>query len=91
MLSPIEAQSLYQTSSILQALLLTYGFTLLQATTLKVMDKLNAQIKLLSNTSVYIVTTIKITGLNSYVKIVDDGLYFIFSFYFILLYFSFSF
>ena len=53
-------------SSIPQTLLLTCGFTLLQATTLKVIDKPNAQIRLLSNTSMYIVTTSKITSLNSY-------------------------
>ena len=63
---PIEAQSLCQTSFIFQVLLSICGFTLLQATTLKIMDKLNVQIKLLSNTSVYIVTTSKITGPNSY-------------------------
>ena len=55
-------------SSIPQTLLLTCGFTLLQATTPKVIDKPNAQIKLLSNTSVYIVTTSKITSLNSYLS-----------------------
>ena len=64
--SPTEAQSLCQTSSNLQALLLTCSFTLLQATTLKMMDKLNTQIRLLNNTSIYIVTTSKTTGLNSY-------------------------
>ena len=39
---PIETQSLCQTSFDLQALLSTCGFTLLQVTTLKVIDKLNA-------------------------------------------------
>ena len=66
MLSPTEAQSLCQTSFDLQALLLTCSFISLQATTLKVMDKLNTQIRLLSNTSIYIVTTSKTTGPNSY-------------------------
>ena len=64
--SPTEAQSLCQTSSNLQALLSTCSFTLLQAITLKMMDKPNTQIRLSSNTSVYIVTTSKITGPNSY-------------------------
>ena len=41
MSSPTEAQSLYQTSSNLQALFQTCSFTLLQTTTLKVIDKLN--------------------------------------------------
>ena len=63
---PIEAWSLCQTSFDLQVLLSTYSFTSLQVITLKVMDKPNAQIRLLSNTSMYIVTTSKTTGLNSY-------------------------
>ena len=61
----IKAWSLCQTSSIPQALLLTGGFTSLQATTLKMMDKPNAQTRPLSNTSMYIVTTSKTTGPNS--------------------------
>ena len=66
-MSPLtEAQSLCQTSFDLQTLLLTCSFTLLQIITLKVMDKPNTQIRLSSNTSVYIVTTSKTTGLNSY-------------------------
>ena len=68
-MSPLtEAQSLCQTSSILQVLLLTCGFTSLQDTIPKVMDKLNAQIRLLRNTSIYIVITNKITSLNSYLS-----------------------
>ena len=66
MLPLIETRSLCQTSFDLQALLLTCGFTLLQIITLKVMDKLNTQIRLSSNTSIYIVTTSKTTGPNSY-------------------------
>ena len=66
MLSLTEAQSLCQTFSDLQALFSTCSFTLLQTTILKIMDKPNTQIRLLSNTSVYIVTTSKTTGLNSY-------------------------
>jgi len=46
----------------------TYGFTLLQATTLKMMDKLNTQIRLSSNISIYIIITSKTTGLNSYLS-----------------------
>ena len=66
MLPLTEAQSLCQTSSISQVLLLTCGFTSLQTTTLKAIDKPNAQIRLLSNISIYIITTSKITSLNSY-------------------------
>ena len=66
MLSPTETQSLYQTFSILQALLWTCSFTSLQVTTLKMMDKLNAQIRPLSNISTYTVITNKITGSNFY-------------------------
>ena len=66
-MSPLtEAQSLYQTSSILQILLWTYSFTSLQVTTPKVMDKPNIQIRPSSNTSMYIVITNKTTGLNFY-------------------------
>ena len=61
-----EAQSLCQTSSILQILLWTYSFTSLQVTTPKVMDKPNIQIRPSSNTSMYIVITNKTTGLNFY-------------------------
>ena len=67
LISPLtEAWSLYQTSSVLQALLLTCSFTSLQATILQVMNKLNAQFRLSSNIFMYIVTTNKITGLNFY-------------------------
>ena len=66
MSSPIEAWSLCQTSFNLQILLLIYGFTSLQVITPKMIDKLNARIRYLSNTSVYIITTIKTIGLNSY-------------------------
>ena len=44
----------------------TYSFISLQITILKMIDKLNTQIRLLSNTSMYIVTISKTTGLNSY-------------------------
>ena len=44
------------------------GFTSLQTTTPKVMNKLNAWIRLSSNTFVYIVTTSKTTGPNSYLS-----------------------
>ena len=64
MSSPTKAQSLCQTSSTPQALLSTYSFTSLQTTILKMMDKLNTQTKLSSNTFIYIVITSKITGLN---------------------------
>ena len=63
---PTEVQSLCQTFFDLQALLSACGFTSLQVTTPKVMNKPNAQIRLSSNTSMYIVTTSKTTGLNSY-------------------------
>ena len=63
---PIKAWSLCLISSILYVLLWTCSFTSFQATTLKMMDKPNTQIRLLSNTSMYIVTTSKTTGLNSY-------------------------
>ena len=67
LMSPLtEVWSLCQTSSNLQALLSICGFTLLQATIPKVIDKLNIQIRLSSNTSVYIVTTSKTTGPNFY-------------------------
>ena len=66
MSSLTEAQSLYQTSFNLQALLLTCVFTSLQVTTLKVMDKPNTQIRHSSNISVYIITTSKTTGPNFY-------------------------
>ena len=65
---PTEVQSLCQTSSDSWALLSTCSFTSLQATTLKVIDKLNVWIRLLSNTSVYIVTTSKTTSLNFYLS-----------------------
>ena len=66
-MSPLtEARSLCQNSFDLQALLSTCSFISLQVTTLKVIDKLNAQIRLSSNTSMYIVTTSKTTGPNSY-------------------------
>ena len=66
-ISPLtKAQSLCLISSISQVLLWTCGFTSLQAITLKVMNKLNTQIRLLSNTSIYIIITSKITGPNSY-------------------------
>ena len=66
-ISPLtEAWSLYQTSSISQTLFSTCGFTSLQTNILKVMVKPNIQIRLLSNTSVDIVTTSRKTGLNSY-------------------------
>ena len=48
------------------ALNMRLHFTSLQDTTPKMMDKLNAWIRHLSNTSMYIVTTSKTTGLNSY-------------------------
>ena len=63
---PTEAWSLCQTSFDLQALLSICSFTSLQVITLKVMDKPNARIKHSSNTSMYIVTTSKTTGPNSY-------------------------
>ena len=66
-ISPLtEAWSLCQTFSDLQALLWICSFTSLQATTLKMIDKPNAQIRLPSNISIYIVTSSKTTGLNSY-------------------------
>ena len=68
-MSPLtEAQSLCQTSFDLQALLSTYSFTSLQVITPKVMNKLNARIRYSSNTSMYIVTTSKTIGLNSYLS-----------------------
>ena len=66
-ISPLtEAWSLCQTSFDLQTLLSTCGFTSLQVITLKVIDKPNTQIRLLSNTFIYIVTTSKITSPNFY-------------------------
>ena len=59
MSSLTEAWSLYQTSFDLQALFSICGFTSLQVTTPKVMDKPNTRIKLLNNISMYIVTTSK--------------------------------
>ena len=66
MLPPIEAQSLCQTSSNHQALFWICSFTSLQAIISKMIDKLNTQIRLSSNTFIYIIITSKITGLNSY-------------------------
>ena len=98
-MSPLtEAWSLCQTSSDLQVLLSTYGFISLQAITPKVMNKPNTQIRSSSNISMYIVTTSKITGPNSYVmeRLNTNNfifLFFYFSFYidFILFFFLFFF
>jgi len=47
-------------------LIWTYSFTSLQVITLKVMDKLNVQIRPSNNISMYIVIASKTTSLNSY-------------------------